>query len=29
MGRRVETLRQEKKFKKILPGLSENNRHEY
>ena len=29
MGRMFEILRQEKKFKMILPGLSENNCHEY
>ena len=28
-GRMFETLRQEKKFKMVLSGLSENNYHEY
>ena len=28
-GRMLETLRQEKKFKMVLSGLSENNYHEY
>ena len=29
MGRMFETLRQEKKFKMVLFGLSENNCHDY
>ena len=29
MGRMFETLEQEKKFKMVLSGLSENNCHDY